>query len=427
MEQLKKKRKVLLLGAGAAMSWGGPSTAKVTDLILGKLVNENTGHANSRFTNLIYNFLVYKSNPSKKENEINFEDIISAVEELILYYHSPVENGGKRITPHFFDVKSDFENDLEACFSNSKGLYENLLKSLNDILKSIRLFVHKYSRHYSNENSKILPCDQHFDLCRKNERTYLINLFNAWASNIGLDHSFIRSYTLNYDKLYKILFENYLLQIGGDSNVQIFEGFTGKSSDVNQIFFNRDQHCHYNLHGSTYWHLLNRKGSYELKEYVFELGQCPYLEMNQDESIVLVEFEVGKPFILSNIIAGYRKSQRSFNTPFKQMQASFEMDCLQADEIYIIGYSFSDLHINAGLTSAINENQNLKIHIVDPSFTNDSFKKLVTEIFPELFNEEGFMNGRHKNVGIPQQYLDEKINIYPLTFEDYLKHINKII
>lgn len=424
MEQLKKNRKVLLLGAGAAMSWAGPSTAKVTDLILGKLENEKTDHANSRLTNLIYNFLVYKSTQTNKETEINFEDIISAVEELILYYHSPVENGGKRITPHFFDVKSDFENDLEACFSNSNGLYENLLKSLNDILKSIRLFVHKYSRHSSNEDSKILPCDQHFDLCRKNERTYLINLFNAWASNIGLEHSFIRSYTLNYDKLYKILFENYLLHTGGDSSPQIFEGFTGKSSDLNQILFNKDQHCHYNLHGSTYWHLLNRKRSYGLKEYIFELGQYPFLEINEEDSIVLVEFEVGKPFILSNIIAGYRKSQRSFNTPFKQMHASFEMDCLLADDIYIIGYSFSDAHINSGVRSALIENKQMKIHIVDPSFNPHSFNKLVTEVFTELFDEKKLVVEGYQTDTIPYQYAN--LFIYPMKFEEYLKHINNL-
>ncbi|WPR73825.1 SIR2 family protein [Algoriphagus sp. NG3] len=424
MNEPKKKRKVFLLGAGAAMSWGGPSTAKVTDLILGKLENENTTHANSQFTNLIYNFLVYKSSqsPEKVQIEINFEDIISVVEELILYYHIPIEEGEKRILPHFFDLKPDFEKDLEACFSNGDGIYENLVDSLNAILRSIRLFVHKYSRHLSNEDSKILPCDQHFDLCEKKERIYLVSLFNAWASKIGLDHSFIRSYTLNYDKLYKVLFENYMQEKGKGADVQIFQGFIEKSPDANQILFNREQNCHYNLHGSTYWHLSNHKESYGLEEFVFELGDFPYLEFTEEQSKAHIKLEVGRPFVLSNIIAGYRKIQRSFNTPFKQMHASFEMDCLQADEMYIIGYSFSDAHINSSIRSAFIGNKKMKVYIVDPSFNLNSFNKLVTEVFPELFNEEKLVNEGCRKEGI--YYKFDKLFIFPMKFEEYLKHMN---
>jgi len=423
--EISKKRNVLLLGAGAAISWGGPSTSQVTDLILGRLEPDTARNTDLNFTNLIYNFLhiKYSQDPTYKEAKINFEDIINVVEELILFYYEEEKEGGKHILPHFFDIKPDFKRDLEACFKNEETIYENLLGSLRDIFSSISSRVHRYSWHYSDANFKILPCEQHIDLCGRNERSYLIGLFHSWAIKIGLDQSFIRAYTLNYDKLYKVLFEDFLNRIC-ETGAEIFEGFKNNSPLARDIIFKRNQHCHFNLHGSIYWHPIE-KNTQALPDSHFIIDNAPYSRSEGGTS--MVELEQGKPFLNSNIIAGFKKMQRSFISPFKQMHASFEMDCLDGDEIYIIGYSFSDLHINAGLKSALAENQKLKIYIIDPSFTKDSFRKLVTEVFPVLYKEERFVNGENQGIRIPHEYLDKKINIYPLTFEQYLKFENGLV
>jgi hypothetical protein len=71
---------------------------------------------------------------------------------------------------------------------------------------------------------------------------------------------------------------------------------------------------------------------------------------------------------LTNIITGYQKIQKSILSPCKQMQAAFDRDCCSSDTIYIIGYSFNDEHINAGIKASIQSNQPVKFVIVDPGF-----------------------------------------------------------
>lgn len=113
------------------------------------------------------------------------------------------------------------------------------------------------------------------------------------------------------------------------------------------------------------------------------------------------------------------------------MHSSFELDCMDGDNMYIVGYSFSDKHVNAGIESAIIQNDKLIIHIIDPSFKNKEFnknlKKLLTEDFPELFN---FLKVTLNQIDLrphEKKYLNGKLIIYPLTFEEYLEHENGIL
>src|SRR6202035_1558321 len=78
-----------------------------------------------------------------------------------------------------------------------------------------------------------------------------------------------------------------------------------------------------------------------------------------------VQIEKGKTLLVTSIVTGYQKAQRGMITPFKQMQAAFDRDCCFADEIYVIGYSFGDEHINESMRTAIRHNEKLKITIVD--------------------------------------------------------------
>lgn len=424
---IKKKRTVLLLGAGAARTWEGPSTDDVTNLILGTYKYDELRNTDPKVVNLIRDFFLRKfpQNTVKNDIVINFEDILNVVEELILYYHQN-EKEDKSILSHFFDLKSDFKKELEEVLKEK----ENIVKELEDlwveIFHSITSLVHKYSRHSSDDYSKIIPNKGELNICEYNKRIYLIELFNSWADKIGMDKSILRSYTLNYDRLYKVLIENFL-----GKEDQVFEGFRQYNDcpDIKAILFERNRACHYNLHGSIYWCLLNRGEQDGLNNPVFVLNKTPFL-LNREESYKN-DIEVGRPFIISNIIAGYKKSQRSFSSPFKQMHSSFELDCMDGDNMYIVGYSFSDKHVNAGIESAIIQNDKLIIHIIDPSFKNKEFnknlKKLLTEDFPELFN---FLKVTLNQIDLrphEKKYLNGKLIIYPLTFEEYLEHENGIL
>lgn len=90
--------------------------------------------------------------------------------------------------------------------------------------------------------------------------------------------------------------------------------------------------------------------------------------------------------MVTNIITGYQKAQKAVITPFKQMQSAFDKDCCFAEEIYIIGYSFGDEHINGSLRTALRHNPDLKIIIVDPFFMKENFDVAVSM---KLFSATG--------------------------------------
>ena len=422
MEELKNKRVVLLFGAGAARPWGGPSTQDVTDLILGRIEGDKACHTDPKVINLIYNFLYYKYSQSSSDVRINFEDIISVIEELILFYYKE-EKGSNLILPHFFDLKSDFRDDLESCFSNEKSVFENLISTLNEVLLSITDIVYRYSKW-------ILPKKEEIESIKSKDRVSLNELFNSWVLKICSNNTVIRSYTLNYDRLFKILLEDSLNKSLNNSEAnEVFEGLGGVlyESNVKNIFFDRNCNCHFNLHGSIYWHVNKYSPLNSFEDHHFNFREFP--DVPGSSGPIISELEKGRPFVFSNIIAGYKKSQRSFITPFKQMHASFEMDCLNGDISYIIGYSFSDSHINAAIKTSISHNKKMKLIIIDPSFKDENLvsnMEFLLNIFPSLIDIKKLVNDSNKKGVIPKEFMEGRLIIYPLTFEDYLKFENII-
>ncbi|RAW02591.1 hypothetical protein [Pseudochryseolinea flava] len=92
------KRTVLLFGAGAAIPWGGPTTASLTTIV------RNAGKSFRDKTNVPITELVFENlKQALPEPEINFETIISVIEDLLAYY--AYYNGEERlpsITNAFF-------------------------------------------------------------------------------------------------------------------------------------------------------------------------------------------------------------------------------------------------------------------------------------------------------------------------------------
>ncbi|NOQ25834.1 MAG: hypothetical protein GQ564_10775 [Bacteroidales bacterium] len=125
------------------------------------------------------------------------------------------------------------------------------------------------------------------------------------------------------------------------------------------------------------------------------------------------ETEKGKSIICNNIIAGYQKTQKSVLSPYKQMQASFDRDCLNADNIFIIGYSFSDEHINESIKMALIFNLNLRIHIIDCGFWENVYSKYHSEFIQISPNSEN--NSYSLNVRSIRNTI-----IYNYKFKDFL-------
>jgi hypothetical protein len=137
-----------------------------------------------------------------------------------------------------------------------------------------------------------------------------------------------------------------------------------------------------------------------------------------------MQIDKGKNLLVTNIITGYQKSQKSFITPFKQMQASFDKDCLNADNLYIIGYSLGDEHINASIKTAIKYNENVNIHLIDPAYdeTNgrSGYDLLINKfinVFTYYLKNRGFLNKINDKCS---KYFNGKLTVYSMGIKEYL-------
>ncbi len=398
-----KKRTVILFGAGAAIPWGGPSTRSLTELIKDSAPAFLCNDGQTKIVDFVFNSLTASG---YKSEEINFETIINVIEEFIAHYAYFDENRKlPTINKSFFC--SRFENNLsnfsivvgaekhgyqleipkgteypfaKLALSNQSPVQFYFQHLLSVLLTSINSQISKYSYH-TNGKSVI------------DSKSFLNQNFKKWYRSISED-SLVRMYTLNYDRLFKILAEQ--------AGTSVFEGFEcGEfiphdhvSPDIRRILSDFDSPIYYNLHGSAFWQVHPRDEHSQLKSLRISLRPYPVLEMNNSESPVM-QIDRGKNIVVSNIITGYQKTQKSFITPFKQMQAAFDKDCFLADELLIIGYSFGDYHINASIVSALRHNHALKLNFIDPAYCEkdgmrgyDLLVDKLINIFPDVFSLE---------------------------------------
>jgi len=413
---MNNKREVFLFGAGAVIDWDGPKTYEITKLIRKSgfpLINSDT-----KITEFIYQRLL---KAGYSESEINFETIINVIEELMVYFS---EFNKKKKTSSLLKVFL-FENDLSEIFNFSiKGglrkhgytlqipIYKNytlakasyfdenpnqffLQHLLASLLTTINNLVSKYS--WNTENHSVIDKETKYSLT-----------FRKWITS---KNSILRLYTLNYDNLFKSLLE--------EENIECFDGFYESkddyqsSIDVKRILSDTVSSIHYNLHGSSYWQVLSKVHS---DIFSPEIVRLKGISLNSYP--IFLEMEKGKTILVSNIITGYQKTQKSAITPFRQMQSAFDKDCLFADKITIIGYSFGDEHINEVIRTALRYNKKLRIEIIEPNFIKNNMDLDFTlNIFP-ITNQIDY----EKNEENIYSYFDSKIKVFNMKFLEYLKY-----
>ncbi len=419
-----KRKTVFLFGAGATLPWKSPTTSELTELVRQSGFKTFSG---VYITEFIYLILL---DNGYNQNDINYETIINVIEELIVY-HSYFNNEKKTtsLLGCFFNPK--FEEEIFN-FSIKGGKQEHNYKL--DIPKGVNYYFSKYSQHNETPkefflqhliaeliveiNDRISKYAYHtsgrsiidFDLTET-------SLFTKWMKGIELKSS-LRIYTLNYDRLFKILLER--------SNISVFEGFNcgeyvpfgypGLRANVLKILTDFDCNVHYNLHGSSFWEVepLDKE---QLPNSEIFLTAAPITIPNNDHAIL--QMEKGKTIMVNNIITGYQKAQKSLITPYKQMQAAFDRDCCFANEIYIVGYSLGDEHINESIKTAIRHNGNVKITLVDPFFLKNKLDfQMAIKLFP--FRQSGYMNPTSMNNKV-HKFFDGAFILYTMDFKEFLE------
>jgi len=65
--------------------------------------------------------------------------------------------------------------------------------------------------------------------------------------------------------------------------------------------------------------------------------------------------------------------QKTAISPFRQFFSALDRDCLEAQELYLIGYSYGDEHVNDMIRNARRYNPDLRITLMNPGFDDCKF------------------------------------------------------
>jgi len=406
----KKRKNIFLFGAGAVIDWNGPTTSELT-----KLVREcgfPLKSSETKITEFIYQRLL---NAGYSEEEINFETIINVIEELIVYYS---EFNKTKQTPSLLKIFLA-ENDLSEIFNYSikggirkhgyylqipYGVDWNYARSSYFGENPNQFFLqHLLSLILTEINDRVSKYSLSLKIDKRSENSLK---FRTWIKNI-YKNSVIRLYTLNYDNLFNSLLE--------EENIDCFDGFFVSNEnyskvDIKRILLDMDSTVCYNLHGSSFWEVLSQSDI----QYP-EIFKRKGIHLSLNDNVSTIQMEKGKNIIISNIITGYQKVQKSAITPFRHLQSSFDKDCLIADKITIVGYSFGDEHINEAIKTALKFNDKIQIEIIDPDFIKkDMDLKYLENIFPRLDRKD---NKTENNI---YSYNNGKIKVFTMKFSDFL-------
>lgn len=423
---MTRKRAVFLFGAGASLAWNAPSTSELT-----KLIRESgfkTIDNKTYITEFIFQTLTHPDNGFSEE-QVNFETIINVIEEMIVYYSN---FDWLKKTPSL--LKSFFTPVFEETIFNyavqggevshnyqleiPKGVpyHSNLSQHsetphqfflqhlLVELITQINVRVSEYALHSADLSS----------IASQNNESVL---FANWMQRMAARH-ILRMYTLNYDRIFKILLEQ--------QNIQVFEGFDCGEfvgyedylrANVRRILSDTENHIHYNLHGCAFWKLA-ALDHHLLPNPEFLLTGFADLPINDEH--ITIQMEKGKSILPTNIITGYQKAQKTLITPFKQMQSAFDRDCCFADELYIIGYGLGDEHINESIKTAIRHNENLKIVFVDPYFQKNELDfQTAIRFFP--YRPTGNMQARTLVEGKLHSFYDGAFLLHTTDFTTFLQ------
>lgn len=417
----KKRRKVLLLAAGATLDWcQAPSTKLITQKIT------EIGFRNKQgewITKCIFDKLNNGKEPDYQR--VNFETIINVIEDFIVFWSKNDSNllshfipqdhidwdnyiGNYKISKGNKTYNLIIEGESEAVTSRSESIpnnkpcqvvyFEILLMKIFDFIISE---IDKYSNTYKNKG--IYKKDN------KNINDAFVNYFKKSKEEI------IRIYSTNYDKIIETLLK--------DQNIDFTDGFQDLPVDFpphirhmvpHAIYLNENRNCIYHLHGSAYWKVVDQDEN-GLDYYNFVSGIYPEFSFNS--GIPSFSIEKSNSIPIFNIITGYRKVLRTGLSPFRQFFSAFDRDCYKADELTIVGYSFGDEHINDIINKARYSNKNLKINIIDPCFNFDSFS---TYFIPKW----GHLNFILDHIKIDKKttkYKQIGLTVYKMSFFEYLK------
>jgi hypothetical protein len=349
-KEFVKKRVIILTGAGLTASgiFFNITTFGLTKDFVSYQHPDLT--QDKELLNFIYSEFCFWNNldPLKiKENlyQINFETILQIIEELFAY----IEDHEK--TNH----KIKYQNSVKGTVYS---LNRRLIYRINQVRipkwkDGIYIFIEKLYNHLIDEIIRqLVPYNNDGGNSGMNEFKDFL------GANFEPSKFISRIYTLNYD--------NWLNKFGN-----YFDGFANDEFGSNEVITNRNINCHYNLHGCILWQ------RHEICRKLVE----PEIRKNFQS---FDGYTISRDALLpSPIISGYNKLTRINSSPLLEIFHSLTSDCVSANMLLIIGYSFSDPHVNNNLKFIGSDVRIIIVVFLDKSYLadmNSDFYRLTWEL-----------------------------------------------
>lgn len=376
-----KENVLILTGAGltAGPDFFGITTSSITKDFISYSHPDLTD--DKELVKFIYNEFCYwnKLEDTKIEDnlhQINFETILQMIEELYSYVEDYERSN------RFKKYQNSVKNTI---FSLNKRLITQIDRVRSPKGKHfIFMFLEKFYNHLTDEISR------------------QINPFNEQSDNKGmvgfsnfLDVAFDKNsytrriYTLNYDNWFN-KFRDY------------FDGFITDVFDSNEVINNRSIDCYYNLHGCILWE-------------VWRTAQKNKEPQERKHIQSFDPYTISREALLhSPIISGYNKLTRINSSPFLEIFHSFTSDCIKSKKVLIIGYSFSDPHVNNNLQFIDKDSKIIIVLYYNHSSLGDQASDLhrimheVGYIFNSQFSDYKIRSGLNHTVDSD----DRKISIF---------------
>ena len=277
------KKTTVLLGAGAMIPFGGPTTQELTRLLLSNSI------CKKEFAPIF----------ARTKKIGNFEFLLSSLEILLDW---KLANEGYESNPAnqylLLEPKYSYQ------FDSVKELWEIYSEAINEIIERIKEYD-----YYTPPFPDKLDALADFLIYKKQ--------FN-----------YLKIYSLNYDRL--------IPQIASKRGLVFYEGYNDLEYEYDLNKFNTYPYTFFNLHGSIY----TNYGS----DGIITVFETP---IELEHQYIIQGGNPGENKVFLPIIAGYSKSQRVMSEPFNLGIAAFMNDCNTCNRLVIVGYSFGDPYINS--------------------------------------------------------------------------------
>ncbi len=424
---------VFLLGAGAMKPWGGPLASDIDK----HLCEQDLYKTRKDPTKSVASFLFEKLNQHyPKAQSPNFETTIAFIEALYNYSYDKLKSllyKEGHFNTSVFDLQDwineirDYviEGDLKDDKNKPISIYKKHIQSLSS---PTQLPKGTEDAHYFRDllaflldrvGDKVTEYDNPANIATKEALNgRLFALLEPRKSN-----GITRIYTTNYDRLIPYIFRQH--------NTPVFDGFSdslpkeyevGFHPDIKRIMLDQESTNYYNLHGSMYWTY-----STEISQLQPGFICTPNKEQSNYATFSQAAANPRESFFVSNIVTGYNKLQRTNLPPLNAFSYAFQRDCIEADTLVVVGYSYSDSHINRiiqnGIAATGNKQKRFFIGCL-PEEAPEAYFEYGQEGFAlakNLYGKHGFDNRNMKIQDSWVSFQDRNCYVYRNGFQEFLE------